>query len=158
MYNIRHTGIIRIVVIAIAAVAWHSLYAADGIPQNAGEHCTFEAGLRYSELVINSRINDFKANTTASGFGVFDHNRKATLSVRPDDGKLIIRFDDETTRSLCDEEEFTISLDSAFSQVMGKEVGYELITSGQMRDRGQFYPDTSVFGGMEVTVDDDDFK
>lgn len=74
MYNIRHTGIIRIVVIAIAAVAWHSLYAADGIPQNAGEHCTFEAGLRYSELVINSRINDFKANTTASGFGVFDHN------------------------------------------------------------------------------------
>ena len=74
MYNIRPIDVFRTMVIAIAAVACCSVYAANGIPQNAGDHCTFEEGLRYSELVINSRINDFKANTTASGFGVFDHN------------------------------------------------------------------------------------
>jgi rhamnogalacturonyl hydrolase YesR len=37
-----------------------------------GEHCTFSPSVRYSQLVINSRINDFKANTKAAGFGVFD--------------------------------------------------------------------------------------
>ena len=60
--------------------------------QAAGEQCTFTEGVRYSELVINSRINDFKANTSASGFGVFDgqgnlvstpNNSKYTLDYVP---------------------------------------------------------------------------
>jgi len=38
----------------------------------AGEPCTFTEGVRYSQLVINSRINDFKANQSDAGFGVFD--------------------------------------------------------------------------------------
>lgn len=37
-----------------------------------GSHVTFDENTRYSELVINSRLNDFYANTTKSGFGVFD--------------------------------------------------------------------------------------
>ncbi len=50
--------------------AWGN--TANGIPDNAGEPCVFTEGLRYSQLVINSRINDFKANTKAAGFGRFD--------------------------------------------------------------------------------------
>lgn len=42
------------------------------VPLTKGAHCTFTDGVRYSELVINARLNDFKANTTAAGFGVFD--------------------------------------------------------------------------------------
>lgn len=52
------------------AKAWGS--TADGIPDNAGEPCVFTEGVRYSQLVINSRINDFKANTKPAGFGRFD--------------------------------------------------------------------------------------
>lgn len=52
------------------AEAWGS--NANGIPDNAGEPCVFTEGVRYSQLVINSRINDFKANTKDAGFGRFD--------------------------------------------------------------------------------------
>lgn len=45
---------------------------ADGVPAAKGEPCTFSSSVRYSQLVIDSRINDFKANTTAAGFGRFD--------------------------------------------------------------------------------------
>ena len=38
----------------------------------AGEPYTFNEQVRYSQLVINSRINDFKANKADAGFGVFD--------------------------------------------------------------------------------------
>ena len=38
----------------------------------AGEPYTFNEQVRYSQLVINSRINDFKANNADAGFGVFD--------------------------------------------------------------------------------------
>ncbi len=37
----------------------------------AGSAMTFDATKRYSEWVINSRLNDFKANTNTSNFGVF---------------------------------------------------------------------------------------
>ncbi len=37
----------------------------------AGSTMTFDATKRYSEWVINSRLNDFKANTNNSNFGVF---------------------------------------------------------------------------------------
>ena len=37
----------------------------------AGEPYTFNEQVRYSQLVINSRINDFKANKADAGFGVF---------------------------------------------------------------------------------------
>ena len=44
----------------------------------AGEACTFEEGVRYSERVINARINDFKANTKDAGFGKYDAQGKQT--------------------------------------------------------------------------------
>ena len=53
----------------------------NGVPETKGTHCTFTEGIRYSELVINTRINDFKANTTAAGFGVFD--AQGRLMVEP---------------------------------------------------------------------------
>ena len=44
-----------------------------GLPETKGELCVFSPSVRYSQLVIESRINDFKANTTAAGFGRFDN-------------------------------------------------------------------------------------
>lgn len=44
----------------------------NGIPSKAGDACTFTEGVRYSQLVIDSRINDFKANTKNAGFGKFN--------------------------------------------------------------------------------------
>ncbi len=55
-----------------AMTAWGKPSASDAVPQTKGAHCTFTDGIRYSELVINARLNDFKANTTPAGFGVFD--------------------------------------------------------------------------------------
>lgn len=55
-----------------ALTAWGKVSGNDVVPQTKGAHCTFTDGVRYSELVINARMNDFKANTTAAGFGVFD--------------------------------------------------------------------------------------
>lgn len=52
--------------------------AAEGVPSEKGAACTFVEGLRYSELVMNSRLNDFKANTTAAGFGKFDTTGRMT--------------------------------------------------------------------------------
>ena len=68
MNHILHTVLLA----ALTAAPCCGALAADGVPAKAGEPCTFTEGVRYSHLVINSRINDFKANTTASGFGVYD--------------------------------------------------------------------------------------
>ena len=57
-----------------------TLYAIYEVDANApvlpaaGSAITFDATKRYSEWVINSRINDFKGNKTATGFGKFDDN------------------------------------------------------------------------------------
>ena len=56
----------------LATLAALSLAALAAAQPKAGEHITFCDGTRYSALVINSRLNDFKANTTPAGFGVFD--------------------------------------------------------------------------------------
>lgn len=39
---------------------------------------TFNDGVRYSQWVIDSRMNDFYANTTKCGFAVYDQNGKQT--------------------------------------------------------------------------------
>ena len=58
---------------SVAAItAWSQTAVSNVVPKDKGQHCTFKEGVRYSELVINARLNDFKANTTAAGFGVFD--------------------------------------------------------------------------------------
>ena len=49
-----------------------------GVPQTAGEYCSFNEETRYSQLVIDSRINDFKANTKDAGFGKFDNQGNIT--------------------------------------------------------------------------------
>ena len=83
--------------------------------------------------------------------------KTATLSVRPGDGKLIIQFVDETVMSLCDDDLFRDSLNRAFSEVLGKSVEYETVSSNAVSESGQYYPPTSIFG-MDVVVDDDDFR
>lgn len=80
----------------------------------------------------------------------------ATLTVRPDDGKLMIQVINDTVMSLCDEDLFRESLDKAFSEVVGKHVDYEVVSESGAGSNGQYYPPTSIFG-MEVIVDDTDF-
>ena len=63
-----------------------TLYAIYEVDANApvlpaaGSAITFDATKRYSEWVINSRINDFKGNTSATGFGIFDNEGNITES------------------------------------------------------------------------------
>lgn len=45
-----------------------------------GSHITFDENTRYSQLVIDSRLNDFYANTTKSGFGVFNDKGEKTIA------------------------------------------------------------------------------
>ena len=54
--------------------------AVPGVPSQKGEACTFHEGVRYSALVINSRINDFKANAWDAGFGIFNNEGKIIVS------------------------------------------------------------------------------
>lgn len=44
----------------------------------AGTSMTFDATKRYSEWVINSRLNDFYGNTTKTGFGLYDDEGNQT--------------------------------------------------------------------------------
>ena len=44
----------------------------------AGSAITFDATKRYSEWVINSRLNDFYGNTTKTGFGLYDDEGNQT--------------------------------------------------------------------------------
>lgn len=44
----------------------------------AGSAMTFDATKRYSEWVINSRLNDFYGNTTKTGFGLYDDEGNQT--------------------------------------------------------------------------------
>ena len=69
IFKLGGRALLTCAALALGTGAW----AADGVPTKAGEHCTFTEGVRYSQLVIDSRINDFKANTTAAGFGVYDN-------------------------------------------------------------------------------------
>ncbi len=68
----KHKLLIALMLTISTMTAWGKASDHNVIPQTKGTHCTFTDGLRYSELVTNSRLNDFKANTTAAGFGVFD--------------------------------------------------------------------------------------
>ena len=68
----RHKLLITLAFTISAIIAWGKAADGDAVPQKKGTHCTFTDEMRYSELVINARLNDFKANTTPAGFGVFD--------------------------------------------------------------------------------------
>lgn len=68
----KHKLLIALTLTISTMTAWGRASDSKVVPQTKGTHCTFTDGLRYSELVTNSRLNDFKANTTAAGFGVFD--------------------------------------------------------------------------------------
>lgn len=75
-----------VLVLALTATGKSTICMAAS--QAAGEPCTFTEGVRYSELVINSRINDFKANTSASGFGVFDSQGRLIAAPNNSKGNL----------------------------------------------------------------------
>ncbi len=54
-----------------ANITLYAVYESTNTYPTAGSSMTFDATKRYSEWVINSRLNDFKANTNTSNFGVF---------------------------------------------------------------------------------------
>ena len=64
----------KLIGLMLLTVLSQLVYATNGVPATAGVACTFMEDVRYSELVINSRINDFKANNNQAGFGVFNSN------------------------------------------------------------------------------------
>ncbi len=102
-------------------------------------------------------INSIWPKLVRSMQGVFSAClRKATPSVRPSDGKLMISFEDNTVLGLCEGDDFRESLDKAFEDIVGKKVEYEIISDTQVKENGEYYPPTSMFG-MEVDVDDSDF-
>ena len=68
----KHKRLIALAFAISAVTAWCIAADNDVIPQTKGSHCTFTDGVRYSKMIINARLNDFKANTTPAGFGVFD--------------------------------------------------------------------------------------
>ncbi len=76
-----HTRLLTLTLV-LTSIAITETWAgnADGIPGNAGDHCVFNENIRYSQLVINSRINDFKANTKDAGFGRHDAQGNMTES------------------------------------------------------------------------------
>ena len=49
---------------------------------------TFKEGIRYSKWVIDSRMNEFYANTTKCGFAVYGQNGKQTADLVDKKGKL----------------------------------------------------------------------
>lgn len=65
----KMTNIVFFLILAVTGLGWSNTVTSQ---TTAGEPCTFTEGVRYSQLVINSRINDFKANQFDAGFGVFD--------------------------------------------------------------------------------------
>ena len=68
--------------IVLMAVATTSAQAAEipGVPAEKGAKCTFQEGVRYSAVVINARMNDFKANRNDAGFGIFNDNGQLVAS------------------------------------------------------------------------------
>ena len=68
----KHKLLITLAFTLTAMTAWGKTADSNVVPQTKGAHCTFIDGVRYSALAINARLNDFKANTTAAGFGIFD--------------------------------------------------------------------------------------
>lgn len=83
--------------------------------------------------------------------GIF---RMATPSVRATDGKLIIKVADGTIKGLCEGEDAKTELDAAFEKILGKSVEYEFAAESEAKEKGQYFPPTSIFGGMEVEIDD----
>jgi len=64
----KMNGLLKGFVSAMLLTSVTTLQAATtpGVPMTKGQACTFQDNVIYSALVINSRINDFKANTNAS--------------------------------------------------------------------------------------------
>ena len=82
MSNMMKTifGMLAVAMAMASQTATAATQATPGVPAQKGEPCTFQDGVRYSELVINSRMNDFKANTKDAGFGVFNSEGKMIAS------------------------------------------------------------------------------
>lgn len=65
----KMTNKVLLLILAVTGLGWSNTVTSQ---TTAGEPCMFTEGVRYSQQVINSRINDFKANKSNAGFGVFD--------------------------------------------------------------------------------------
>lgn len=72
----------KLLSLAVMAVASTAAQAAaiPGVPAEKGAKCTFHDDVRYSAVVINARMNDFKANRNDAGFGIFNDNGQQVVS------------------------------------------------------------------------------
>lgn len=72
----------KLLSLAVMAVASTAAQAAaiPGVPAEKGAKCTFHDDVRYSAVVINARMNDFKANRNDAGFGIFNDNGQLVVS------------------------------------------------------------------------------
>ena len=62
----------RLGIACLLLLVGQRVWAADGVSAEKGGACTFVEGVRYSELVINARLSDFKAGSSAAGLATFD--------------------------------------------------------------------------------------
>lgn len=68
----------------------NALGVASVVPAMAQSDVKFNEGVRYSQWVINSRMNDFYANTTKCGFAVY--NQEGTQTSERVDGKTSLDY------------------------------------------------------------------
>lgn len=68
----------------------NALGVASVVPAMAQSDVKFNEGVRYSQWVINSRMNDFYANTTKCGFAVY--NQEGTQTSGRTDGKTSLDY------------------------------------------------------------------
>lgn len=80
--------------------------------------------------------------------------RMSVPSVRPSDGMLVIQVADATQKELCDGDLAKSDLNAAFEKVLGKKVEFEFVATNEASENGQYFPPISIFGGMEVEIDD----
>ena len=82
--------------------------------------------------------------------------RMSIPSVRPTDGKLMIRVNDGTVCLLANSPFCLESIAQAIEKNLGKTVDFEVVATTQMKEQGVHYPSLEQFGGA-VEVDDSEF-
>lgn len=102
-------------------------------------------------MQITSVWKDVVRSLSEMGSGIL---RMAVPSVRTSDGKLMIQVADATIKGLCEGDNIKLDLDAAFEKVLKKHVDYEFVAQKEAKENGQYFPPTSIFGGMEVEIDD----
>lgn len=70
--------------------------------------------------------------------------RTSVLSIKPEDGKLVIVFVDDTVLFLCNDDVFVDSLNRSILEVLGRDVEYEIESQTGLESKGFIYPPVSM--------------